>query len=140
MMIKIIAAGGIVENENKEILLIFRRGKWDLPKGKLDEGETIEECAVREVEEETGLRSIQQGELIEVTLHNYIEKGTEIEKETYWYAMKVEGEKKLVAQTEEDIEDIKWVKESELPEYLANTYNNIIDIIEKYYDKSNQVN
>ena len=140
MMIKIIAAGGIVENENKEILLIFRRGKWDLPKGKLDEGETIEECAVREVEEETGLRSIQQGELIEVTLHNYIEKGTEIEKETYWYAMKVEGEQKLVAQTEEDIEDIKWVKESELPEYLANTYNNIIDIIEKYYDKSNQVN
>lgn len=139
-MIKIIAAGGIVENENKEILLIFRRGKWDLPKGKLDEGETIEECAVREVEEETGLRSIQQGELIEVTLHNYIEKGTEIEKETYWYAMKVEGEQKLVAQTEEDIEDIKWVKESELPVYLANTYNNIIDIIEKYYDKSNQVN
>ena len=140
MMIKIIAAGGIVENENKEILLIFRRGKWDLPKGKLDEGETIEECAVREVEEETGLRSIQQGELIEVTLHNYLEKGTEIEKETYWYAMKVEGEQKLVAQTEEDIEDIKWVKESELPVYLANTYNNIIDIIEKYYDKSNQVN
>ena len=140
MMIKIIAAGGIVENENKEILLIFRRGKWDLPKGKLDEGETIEECAVREVEEETGLRSIQQGELIEVTLHNYLEKGTEIEKETYWYAMKVEGEQNLVAQTEEDIEDIKWVKESELPVYLANTYNNIIDIIEKYYDKSNQVN
>lgn len=140
MMIKIIAAGGIVENENKEILLIFRRGKWDLPKGKLDEGETIEECAVREVEEETGLRSIQQGELIEVTLHNYLEKGTEIEKETYWYAMKVEGEQNLVAQTEEDIEDIKWVKESELPLYLSNTYNNIIDIIEKYYDKSNQVN
>ena len=139
-MIKIVAAGGIVENENKEILLIFRRGKWDLPKGKLDEGETIEECAVREVEEETGLRSIQQGELIEVTLHNYLEKGTEIEKETYWYAMKVEGEQNLVAQTEEDIEDIKWVKESELPLYLSNTYNNIIDIIEKYYDKSNQVN
>ena len=139
-MEKIIAAGGIVENEDKKILLIFRRGKWDLPKGKLDEGETIEECAVREVEEETGLHSIQQGELIEVTLHNYIEKGTEIEKETYWYAMKVEGKQNLVAQTEEDIEDIKWVKESELPVYLANTYNNIIDIIEKYFDKSNQVN
>ena len=139
-MEKIIAAGGLVENEAKEILLIFRRGKWDLPKGKLDEGETIEECAVREVEEETGLRSIQQGELIEVTLHNYIEKGTEIEKETYWYAMKVEGEQNLVAQTEEDIEDIRWVKESELPVYLSNTYSNIIDIIEKYYDKSNQVN
>ncbi|MBC7419033.1 MAG: NUDIX domain-containing protein [Pedobacter sp.] len=139
-MEKIIAAGGIVENEEKEILLIFRRGKWDLPKGKLDEGETIEECAVREVEEETGLRSVQLGELIDVSLHNYVEKGKDIEKETYWYAMKVEGEQHLVAQAEEDIVDIKWVKESELSTYLANTYNNIIDIIEKYYDKSNQVN
>lgn len=139
-MEKIIAAGGIVENEEKEILLIFRRGKWDLPKGKLDDGETIEECAVREVEEETGMRSIQLGELIDVSLHNYTERGKDIEKETYWYAMKVKGEQHLVAQTEEDIEDIKWVRESELSGYLANTYDNIIDIIEKYYDKSNQVN
>ncbi len=139
-MEKITAAGGIVENEDKEILMIFRREKWDLPKGKLDEGETIEECAVREVEEETGLRSIQQGELIDVTLHTYIEKGKEIEKETYWYAMKVEGEQKLVAQSEEDIEEIRWVKETELPTYLDNSYPNIVDIIEKYYDKSNQVN
>ncbi|MCY7420728.1 MAG: NUDIX domain-containing protein [Chitinophagaceae bacterium] len=139
-MEKILAAGGIVENEEKEILMIFRRGKWDLPKGKLDEGETIEECAVREVEEETGLRSIQQGELIDVTLHTYFEKGNEIEKETYWYAMKVEGDQKLVAQSEEDIEDIRWVKETELPTYLNNSYPNIVDIIEKYYDKSNQVN
>lgn len=139
-MEKIIAAGGIVENGEKEILMIFRRGKWDLPKGKLDEGETIEECAVREVEEETGLRSIQQGELIDVTLHTYIEKGKEIEKETYWYAMKVEGDQKLVAQSEEDIEEIRWVKETGLPTYLNNSYPNIVDIIEKYYDKSNQVN
>ena len=139
-MKKIIAAGGIVENEEKQILMIFRRGKWDLPKGKLDEGETIEECAVREVEEETGLRSVHQGELIEVTHHTYIEKGNEIEKETYWYAMKVEGDQKLVAQSEEDIEEVRWVKETELPTYLNNSYTNIVEIIEKYYDKSNQVN
>ena len=139
-MKKIIAAGGIVENEEKQILMIFRRGKWDLPKGKLDEGETIEECAVREVEEETGLRSVHLGELIEVTLHTYIEKGNEIEKETYWYAMKVEGDQKLVAQSEEDIEEVRWVKETELPTYLNNSYTNIVEIIEKYYDKSNQVN
>ncbi len=53
------AAGGLVENEKGEVLLIFRRGKWDLPKGKLDPGETIEQCAVREVEEETGLKNIE---------------------------------------------------------------------------------
>ena len=55
MPVKIIAAGGLVTNENNELLMIFRRGKWDLPKGKLDKGETIEECAIREVEEETGI-------------------------------------------------------------------------------------
>lgn len=140
MVQKIVAAGGIVENDNKEILLIFRRGKWDLPKGKLDEGETIEQCAVREVEEETGLRNVERGELIEVTIHQYNQKGRDIEKETYWYAMKVSGIQNLVAQQEEDIELVKWVKESELPGYLSNTYDNIIAIIEKYYDNHNQVN
>lgn len=139
-MEKIIAAGGIVENPQNEILLIFRRGKWDLPKGKLDKGETIEACAIREVEEETGVRSIILGELIDVTVHHYFEKGREFEKETYWYAMKVTEEQNLVPQTEEDIEDIRWVKENELSGYLSNTFNNIIDIIEKYYDKTNQVN
>ncbi len=136
----IFAAGGIVENENKEILLIFRRGKWDLPKGKLDEGETIEECAVREVEEETGLTSIFLGELIDVTTHFYNERGVEIEKETHWYAMKVSGVQNLSAQIEEQISEVKWVKESELSHYLSNTYDNIVAIIEKYFDRMNQVN
>ena len=137
---KIMAAGGIVENEQNEILFIFRRGKWDLPKGKLDKGETVEECAVREVEEETGLRQIERGELIDISIHHYEEHGDSIEKETFWYAMKIKGEQKLVPQVEEDIHDLKWVKEQELPMYLSNTYNNIIEIVEKYYDKSNQVN
>jgi 8-oxo-dGTP pyrophosphatase MutT (NUDIX family) len=140
MVEKIIAAGGIVENEHKEILLQFRRGKWDLPKGKLDEGETIEECAVREVEEETGLRNVEIGELIDKTIHHYTEKGKEIEKETFWYAMKVSGEQTLVPQLEEDILELRWVKEIELKEYLLNTYDNIIEIIEKYYDGNNHLN
>lgn len=137
---KIIAAGGIVKNEQGEILFQFRRGKWDLPKGKLDEGETIEECAVREVEEETGLKNIQLGELVDKTTHFYKEKGKEIEKETYWYAMKVQGEQQLVPQIEEDILELRWVKEIDLKEYLSNSYSNIIDIVEKYYDGNNQVN
>ena len=63
-MQKIIAAGGVVTNEEEEILLIFRRKHWDLPKGKLDENETIEQCAVREVKEEVGLQEIKLGALI----------------------------------------------------------------------------
>lgn len=137
---RIVAAGGIVRNELGEILLQLRKGKWDLPKGKLDDGETIEECAVREVEEETGLKNVRIGELIGTTLHSYTEKGADFEKETFWYDMRVSGEQKLVPQIEEDILDLKWVKEPELSPYLKNTYDNIIDIIEKYFDHHNQVN
>jgi 8-oxo-dGTP pyrophosphatase MutT (NUDIX family) len=137
---RIIAAGGIVENEERKILFQFRRGKWDLPKGKLDEGETIEECAVREVEEETGLRNISLGELIGITHHSYAEKGKDIDKETHWYAMKVEGEQKLIPQIAEDIHELKWISEHELSPYLSNTFPNIIEIVEKYFDNHNQVN
>jgi mutator protein MutT len=140
MVERIIAAGGIVQNENGEILLQLRKGKWDLPKGKLDEGETIEECAVREVEEETGLKNIHLGELLGTTLHQYTEKGVDIEKETFWYDMRVSGEQNLVPQIEEDILDLKWVKEKDLAPYLKNTYDNIIDIVEKYFDNHNQIN
>src|SRR3954468_8565891 len=111
---KIVAGGGIVENDEKKILFQFRRGKWDLPKGKLDEGETIEECAVREVEEETGLRNIELGELVGVTNHHYTQDGESIDKETYWYAMKVFGEQQLVPQLTEDILELRWVAENEL--------------------------
>ena len=136
----ITAAGGIVTNEKGEILFQFRRGKWDLPKGKLDEGETIEACAVREVEEETGLKNIQLGELVGITKHLYTERGVEIEKETYWFAMKVSGHQELVPQAEEDITDLKWVSEHELKPYLSDTFANIVEIVETYYDKHNQVN
>lgn len=134
MPVEIIAAGGIVENEEGKILLQFRRGKWDLPKGKLDEGETIEECAIREVEEETGLQSIQLGELIGLTNHFYTEKGRNINKRTYWFAMKASGTQKLIPQTEEDILELRWVKEDELGPFLSNSFPNIIEIIEKYFD------
>jgi len=130
----ILAAGGVVENEKGELLLIYRKKHWDLPKGKMDEDETVEECAVREVEEETGLENVQIGALIDTTVHHYEENGEQITKKTAWYRMKASSADKLVPQTEEQIEDIKWVKNTELQPYLQNTYPNIIQVLNKAID------
>ncbi len=128
---KIIAGGGLVLNEAGELLMIFRRGKWDLPKGKLDEGETIEQCAVREVEEETGLRNVERGELISIGYHEYFDTWLkeDVIKETHWFAMRVRDKQTLTPQTEEDITDIKWVKDEELKQCLQNSYDNVVDVI-----------
>lgn len=130
---KIVAGGGLVLNEAGDLLMIFRRGKWDLPKGKLDEGETIEECALREVSEETGVLQMLMGELIGITFHEYFDKyiGEEVIKETHWFAMKANGRQELIPQTAEDITDIKWVNEEELPGCLENSYPTIVEIVQK---------
>ncbi|HEY6977664.1 MAG TPA: NUDIX domain-containing protein [Chitinophagaceae bacterium] len=131
---KVIAAGGLVTNNKNELLIIFRRGKWDLPKGKLDEGETIEECALREVREETGIGNLKLVNLVGITYHEYFEKklNEDILKETHWFSMHVNGEPKLNPQTEEDIENIIWADENELKKCLKNTYKNIIEIIRQF--------
>jgi len=125
----IIAAGGVVFNADQEILMIFRRGKWDLPKGKLDKGETLEHCAVREVEEETGLNNVEMGEKIIITYHVYKEFGKHILKELHWYKMKSSKNQKLVPQTDEDITDIKWVNKTDLKKYTSNTYQTILEVL-----------
>jgi 8-oxo-dGTP pyrophosphatase MutT (NUDIX family) len=125
----IMASGGLVLNKNKEVLMIFRRGKWDLPKGKLDEGETLEQCAVREVEEETGIKNIELKEKLTETYHVYKEFGKHILKESHWYKMLCNTAQKLVPQTEEDITDIKWVKQSDLKNYTSNTYQTIMEVL-----------
>lgn len=131
----IIAAGGVVLNTNEDILMIFRRGKWDLPKGKLDEGETLEQCAVREVEEETGLTGIELGEKITTTYHTYKQFGKHILKESHWYKMRCSKDQKLVPQTEEDITDIKWVNRSNLKKYTSNTYQTILEVLSHLEEK-----
>lgn len=132
---KIIAAGGLVFNEQKEILLIFRRGKWDLPKGKLDDNETIAACAVREVEEETGLKNISVGNFITKTNHEYFDKwiNEDVVKETWWYEMFASNNEQLIPQTEEDIEQIIWANTSTVQNCLLNTYPNIVEVIDTYF-------
>lgn len=123
------AAGGLVRNEKDEVLLIFRRGKWDLPKGKLDKGEKLEDCAVREVEEETGLSKVKLISPLTITYHTYHEGARFILKESHWYNMRVSGDQKLVPQTDEDIQEIKWVKAEELGLYLKNTFPSVVDVL-----------
>lgn len=136
---KIIAAGGLVTNPKNEILFIFRRGKWDLPKGKLDEGENIEKCAIREVEEETGISNIRLGTLLKKTYHEYFDTWTkeEVLKETWWYSMKIENEQVLIPQIEEDIEKIEWVNPENLNQYLKNTFTTIVEVIDAFHLKNN---
>lgn len=131
----IIAAGGLVFNEQNELLMIFRRGKWDLPKGKLDAGETVEACAVREVQEETGLITIELENLIGKTYHEYFDKwvNENVVKESWWYKMKSSVNEKLIPQVEEDIELIEWVDKKNFKKYLDNSYRNISEIVNKYY-------
>lgn len=124
------AAGGLVENSKKEILLIHRCGQWDLPKGKIDKGESPEKASVREVEEETGLRNISLGKLILITYHTYHEFGKFILKPTYWYKMKVSGKQALMPQTEEDITDLKWLKLKEAVPLYPEMFPSIRDVID----------
>jgi len=130
------AAGGLVENENGEWLLIYRRAKWDLPKGKLEKGEKLDKCAVREVEEETGLKKVQLIRPLCVTWHTYHEGTKFILKESYWYKMKVSGKQSLVPQTEEDILEVKWVKPSGIDEYLGLCFPSIADVLVQARDEA----
>ena len=115
------AAGGVVSDENGGILMIFRYGCWDFPKGKVEEGEDWPTAAVREVEEETGLRNILLKEAFVNTYHTYILKDTPILKITHWYSMQAHSQS-LVPQTEEDIAQAVWVPVAEVSSRLKESY------------------
>lgn len=129
----VMAGGGIVWNENNELLMIYRRGKWDLAKGKIELNESIKDGAVREVEEETGAKIEQVYPEPIHTYHAYKLKGKNSLKETCWYEMKAKpGQNKLVPQTEEDIEEVRWVKRTELKKYERGCYPLIWDLIKRF--------
>jgi len=126
------AAGGIVTNEQNEILFIHRRGKWDLPKGKLEKDESIEDCAEREIEEETGVKNLKLQHKIGETYHTYDEYGKHILKKSHWYFFKCTGPQKTIAQTEEDITAVEWFAREALPNPLSDTFGSIKEIVDKF--------
>ena len=131
------AAGGIVVNDNTELLFIFRRGKWDLPKGKMDENESPENAALREIEEETGAKQLVFKEKLAATYHFYNNYGEDVLKITHWYLLNSHCDQILTPQTEEDITAIKWFSQNELDLPLSNTFPTISDLIEVYLNKIN---
>ncbi|MDO5510357.1 MAG: NUDIX domain-containing protein [Weeksellaceae bacterium] len=128
----IYAAGGVVVNPQGEVLMIYRFEKWDLPKGKIEEGEAIEEAAVREVEEECGISNLKIVKQLADTYHVY-ETKVNIFKVTHWYAMEYAGDEKLKPQTEEGIDDVRWAPVNKLHDLLKNSYCNVIDLLDNHF-------
>ena len=123
------AAGGVVMNEREEVLMIFRRGKWDLPKGKCDDDEDIESCALREVSEETGLKQLRLGEKICDTYHVYAQNGQNLLKCTAWYRMGGTLTEVLVPQEEENILEARWIAGRDLAPILFKSYEAIREVL-----------
>lgn len=119
------AGGGLVYNKAGEALFIFRNGKWDLPKGGMEKGEDIEETALREVEEETGVTGLRIVQKLQKTYHVFKRNGTYKLKITHWFEMKTSFSGMLVGQANEGIEKVAWLKPGEIKEVLGNSYENI---------------
>jgi len=126
------AAGGLVTLPDGRILMIKRLGKWDLPKGKSEKGESLQETAIREVIEECGLAESPKitGDLMH-TFHTYHRKGNHILKHTAWYTMMYDGDETLHPQIDEDITDAVWLPQNRLDTVLQNTYKSINQVFEK---------
>ncbi len=122
------AAGGLVKNLRNEYLVIFRRGKWDLPKGKAEKSESSEETALREVEEECSLKDLSIEKFLTTTYHIYYQDGRAVLKQTDWYLMEYPGTKEPVPETREDIEKTIWMKPARVKEITGNTYLSILDV------------
>ena len=126
------AAGGLVLNE-KHLLFIFRNGKWDLPKGKMETGEGVEETALREVQEECGINKLTLKKHLINTYHIYpFDKGW-IFKQTDWFLMSSNQKKGLVPQIDEGIELVKWISPEKLDYCLKNSYETIANVIQSYF-------
>lgn len=122
------AAGGLIKNSKGEILFIFRNGMWDLPKGKIEAGESPGEAALREVAEECGIKDIKIIKELQTTYHTYKEGNDRVLKKNYWFEMHSEATE-LIPQASEGITEVKWIGKSELGKILQNTYKSIQQVV-----------
>jgi len=127
------AAGGLVTRSDGRILFIKRLGKWDLPKGKANKGESLQETAIREVVEESGLKTPPKiVEELAHTYHTYHQDGHHILKHTAWYTMRYAGDDHLCPQYDEDITQAEWLPENQLHSVVENTYESIRQVLERF--------
>lgn len=133
----IVAAGGLVKNKKGALLLIFRNGKWDLPKGKIEKDETYAEGALREVQEETGLKRLKLLSEFQRTYHTYTQNEKRILKETVWYLMQSE-EKGTTPQLDEGITKTEWITAADSATVFANTYENILLLLKAFYNPAKE--
>jgi 8-oxo-dGTP pyrophosphatase MutT (NUDIX family) len=129
------AAGGIVKRK-KKYLFIKRNGFWDIPKGKLENKEAIEEGAIREIEEECGIIGPVIENRIGITYHTYRYEGKATIKKTYWFALTYDGPKELTGQLEEGITKVEWLKLDELKKVVKNTFPSILEVIQLYFEQN----
>lgn len=134
---EVIAAGGVVVNQRGQMLVIKRLGCWDLPKGKVEKEETIEEAAIREVEEECGISGVRIKKLLGSMFHLYrspFHAGPNnfVLKETFWYEMEYHGEETPQPQYSENIEEVYWMDRNNMSQFFSNTYPNLAELLRSY--------
>lgn len=123
------AAGGAVTDERGRLLAIHRLGRWDLPKGKVEKDEPIESASIREVQEESGLQDIELLRPLCETWHTYQRKGKQHLKRTDWFLMTGNSAEQLTAQTEEDIDEVRWMDADDLAEVRRDIYPSLQRVI-----------
>ena len=126
------AGGGLVLNQKNEMLFIYRLGIWDLPKGRIEKGETIEETAVREVEEECGVKNLTLEKPLITTYHLFFMDDIQQMKITHWFLMKTNFQEKLTPQLEEGITKVEFKNKTQTSLALQNTYANIKLVLDSY--------
>ena len=134
------AAGGAVTDERERLLVMHRRGMWDLPKGKVDKGEAIPDAAVREVMEECGLGQVGivgnigsgSQDVLAETWHTYLHKGEHFLKRTDWFLMRASSHQILIPETKEDITEVKWMTDEEVMKMRSTTYPTLHAVIDAW--------